>query len=70
MRKLECYELDDGELIVEVTAIEDTTEVTNQLAGSWTWDSFQLQTLPAEEGEGGPTEWMTLIGARRRAVAA
>jgi hypothetical protein len=70
VRGLEHYELANGEVIVNVTAFDDIAEVTNELAQSWTWDSFQVTVLPAEEKGDGPTEWMTLIGAQRRVAAA
>lgn len=71
MRELEQYELGNGELIVNVTAIEDVAEVTNELALHWTWDSYQVTALPANEREGEPpSEWVTLIGAKRRVMAA
>lgn len=72
MRELEWYVLGDGdhaEVIVDVTEVAETSKVTEQLATEWTWDSFQVQFLPGEDGEG-PTEWMTLIGARRRITEA
>lgn len=71
MPELEWYVLgedDQLELIVNVTEIRDTSRVTNKLGEQWTWDSYQLSTLPAEEEGEEPTEWMTLIGARRRVV--
>lgn len=67
MQGLEVVELGNGELIVNVTEIcesDGISEVTDRLAEKWVWESIELQTQPAEEGEGA-TEWLVLIGAKR-----
>lgn len=64
VRGLEWYDLGNGELIVNVTEVEDTSEVRTQLGRKWTWESTETRIQPAEEGEGA-TEWLVLIGAKR-----
>lgn len=65
MRGLEFYELDNDEVIVNVTRVGDTSEVTNELGKEWTWEASQTTFLPASEEEGA-TEWLTLLNAHRR----
>lgn len=63
MRGLEWYDLGNGEIIVNVTEVLDTSEVKTQLGRKWTWESTETRIQPAEEGEG-PTEWLVLIGVK------
>jgi hypothetical protein len=65
VQRLEWFELGNGELIVNVTEIPEISEVTKELGESWTWESIEQFTQPAEEGEG-ITEWLILIGATRK----
>jgi hypothetical protein len=68
VRGLEYFVLDSDdhvELIVNITEVDDTEVVNTELGRDWTWNAYQVTTVPAEEGEG-PTEWMTLTGAKRR----
>lgn len=68
VRGLEYYNLGNGEIIVNVTEVDDTSEVRTQLGEQWTWESTETRIQPAEEGEGA-TEWLVLIGAKRLAIS-
>jgi hypothetical protein len=69
VRGLEYYELGNGEqgleLLVNVTDFEDCSEVTEQLAKTWTWDTLTGPTVIEGDENEEATEWLTLTGARR-----
>jgi hypothetical protein len=65
VRGLEQYELGNGEIIVNITDHDDWSEVTTELAKTWTWESFQIEW--DEEGNG---EWLVLMNCKRRAEQA
>jgi hypothetical protein len=67
VRGLEYFVLDNDEIIVNITEVDSTEVVNTELGRDWTWNAYQVTTVPADDEDGeGPTEWMTLIGAKRR----
>lgn len=68
MRGLEWYNLGNGEIIVNVTEVEDTSEVISELGARWTWESTETRIQPASEEGEGAIEWLVLIGATRKAL--
>lgn len=67
MRGLEYYvqgEDDHRELIVNTTAEGWVPIVILELKRlGWSWEFVEVQIVPPEDDEEGPTEWMRLTGA-------
>lgn len=69
VRGIELVELGNGELIVNVTEYTELAEVTDQLSRDWEWEALTGPTVqPGEDGED-PTEWLTLLNAKRKVVS-